>query len=338
MTFDERVDAIVKKNFTPRQARFLVMVMLHSGVCMRRQYCAFSRIVHGHVDRLFFERLTAEKIATAYDCAHQRARIYHVRHRALYHAIGEPDSRHRKPLPVPRAVEHLMLLDAVFARPDITWLATGRDKLAHFSHLLGHVLQRDELPQLVFGDHDGDDRTSTVRYFPDRLPIGIEPEHRGHVFVYLVTRAIPVDFRPFLLRHAELLRALPHWTIRLLVPTHLVSSTNTYIAAAWEELADPLRPEVIEELRWFFQERRRIASVGEGARSADPSRYRRACRAFSAPRYRVLYRTWTRLGSRAIDALGSRLLRDALERQTGRIESVALPRPYLHLSSLVGTA
>jgi hypothetical protein len=334
VTFDERVQAIVKRRFTPRQARFLVMVMLHSGVCMRRQYCAFARIVHGHVDRLFFERMTAEKIATAFDAAHHRARIYHVRHRALYRAIGEPHSRHRKPLPLARAVEHLMLLDAVLARPEVTWLATERDKLAHFSHRVGNVLQRDEFPQLVFGDAPN----TTTRYFPDGFPIGVEAEHRGYLFVYLVTREIPIDFRPFLLRHAELLRALPHWTIQLLVPTHLATASETYSAAAWEELAEPLRPQVVDELRWFFREQRRLSSAGEGAQSVDPSRYGSARQAFSAPRYRVLYRTWMRVGDRAISALASRVLRDALERQTGRIESIALPRPYLHLSSLVGTA
>ena len=33
MTFDERVQAVAKKGFTDRQARFLVTVMLHAGVC-----------------------------------------------------------------------------------------------------------------------------------------------------------------------------------------------------------------------------------------------------------------------------------------------------------------
>ena len=36
MTFDQRVREIAAKGFTERQARFLVTVMLHSGVCMIR--------------------------------------------------------------------------------------------------------------------------------------------------------------------------------------------------------------------------------------------------------------------------------------------------------------
>jgi hypothetical protein len=38
------------------------------------------------------------------------------------------------------------------------------------------------------------------------------------VFLYLVTREVPAEFRLFLLRHADLLKAVDEWTIRLLVP------------------------------------------------------------------------------------------------------------------------
>ena len=47
MTFDERVQAIAKKGFTERQGRFLTTVMLHTGVCVPRQYARFCGIVTG---------------------------------------------------------------------------------------------------------------------------------------------------------------------------------------------------------------------------------------------------------------------------------------------------
>lgn len=333
MTFDQRVREIAAKGFTERQARFLVTVMLHSGVCMIRQYCAFAGQVYGQKGRSFFAELTARKLATAFDCAHSRARIYHVHHRALYEAIGEPHSRLRKPLAVARAVENVMLLDAIITRQDVTWLATEREKTAHFAMCVGNAIRREEFPHLVFGDGP----STTVRYFPDRLPIGVEPRDH-HVFLYLVTREVPVDFRPFLLRHAALLRALPSWTIRLLVPGHLTEATDAYLSAARQELAAPLRPVVIDELHWYFEERRRLEASQNGATSSDPARYERLRKGFGAPRYTVLYRTWTHVGDRALSALGSRVLADALDRKTGRIEWQSLPRPYLHLSPLVGTA
>lgn len=43
MSPEEQVQAVVKFGFTQRQARFLVTVMLHSGVCLPRHYDAFAR-------------------------------------------------------------------------------------------------------------------------------------------------------------------------------------------------------------------------------------------------------------------------------------------------------
>jgi hypothetical protein len=334
VTFEARVDALVAKKFTERQARFLVTVMLHSGVCMIRQYCAFAGMVYGQTARDFFARLTSREIATAFDCAHKRARIYHIHHRALYEAIGEPHTRFRKPTTLARAVERLMLLDAVLANPEITWLATEQDKVAHFAMLVAKVLRRDEFPHLVFGDGVA----TTVRYFPDKLPIGVTADGREHIFLYLITRIAPVDFRPFLLRHANLLRALPRWTTRLLVPPHLVKASEAHVAAARQELASPLRPAVVDDLRWFFEERRRIGAADGEASSRDPARFLRVSRMFTAPRYRVLYRSWIHVGDAALDALASPVLAQALSRESGRIECQVLPRPYLHLSPLAGTA
>lgn len=334
MTFDDRVKEVMAKNFTERQARFLVMVMLHSGVCMMRQYCTFAGMVHGQTARDFFSRLTAQKWATAFAFAHKRARLYHIHNRILYEAIGEPHTRLRKPATLARAVERIMLLDALFDAKHVSWLATEKDKVEHFSFRLAKVLRREEFPHLVFGD--GAD--VTVRYFPDRWPIGIEPDGSGYVFVYLVTRRTPVDFRPFLFRHAELLRALPRWTVRLLVPSHLVAAIELHVEAARQELGSPLRPPVVDELHWYFRERKRLVERQGLAGSTNPARFAALSRAFAAPRYRVLFRTWRRLGNGVLYGLTSPVLANALAEQTGRIESQILPRPYLHLSALVGTA
>jgi hypothetical protein len=92
MTADDRVKAVVEFGFTERQARFLVTVMLHSGVCLLRQYTAFAGIVHGQKTRKFFAKLVRRKYATAYPCRHNRGRVYHVHHKPLYRAIGQPSS------------------------------------------------------------------------------------------------------------------------------------------------------------------------------------------------------------------------------------------------------
>jgi hypothetical protein len=238
MTWDERVEAVAAhtRGLTDRQAAFLVTVMLHAGVCVLRQYSTFAGMPHGRKVIDFFRLLVDRGYATAHSCRHNRARIFHIQYKPLYAAIGEPDNRHRKPTPLPRAVERLMVLDAVLADPTRTWLATEQDKLAHF--MLTHRIPRHDLPSLIFRSQD----TETVRSFPDKLPIGIGQYGEAYTFLYLVTRPGPVDFRAFLERHAELLRALREWTIRLLIPSHYARATRMYREAFREHFGMPLRP------------------------------------------------------------------------------------------------
>jgi hypothetical protein len=44
----------------------------------------------------------------------------------------------------------------------------------------------------------------TVRYVPDKLPIGYDRDYRRHVFMYPARSPSPMDFQVFILRHLEL--------------------------------------------------------------------------------------------------------------------------------------
>jgi hypothetical protein len=326
MTWEERVDAVLSHTtgVTERQASFLVTVMLYSGVCMDRQYCAFAGIPHGRKTTDFFRLLVERRYAAIHACRNNSARLFHVRYKPLYAAIGDPDSRHRKPMPLGRAVERLMVLDAVLVDRDRTWFATAEEKLAHFT--LAHRIGRQDLPSLTFRSQDAE----TVRYFPDKLPIGVDPDGT-YTFLYVVTRPGPLDFRAFLERHAELLRSLKTWTIRLLIPPHFARTAKAYQAAFREQLAMPLRPSNMDDLRWYFDARRQGRPHGD-------ERFDQAERAFNAPRFRALYRAWLARGEPVLDATLSPTLADKIERGTGQLECHVLAHQYLHLTPLVGTA
>lgn len=326
MTWEERVDAVAAeaRGLTDRQASFLVMVMLYAGVCMDRQYCAFANIPHGRKTIDFFQTLVDRGYARVQRSRSQRARLFHVFHRPLYEAIGDPDSRHRKPMSLGRAVERLMVLDAVLMDGQSTWLATEQEKLAHFTVV--HRIPYQDLPSLTFRAEEEE----TVRYFPDRLPIGVDREG-AYTFVYVVTRPGPIEFRAFLERHAELLRTLKVWTLRVLFPRHLARVVGVYRSAFREQLARPLRPSTVDDVLWYFQARR------AGCRSGD-ERFDQAVRGFSAPRFRVLYRAWLERGDAVLHATLSPVVVDKLERGLGRVECHVLAHEYLHLLPLVGTA
>jgi hypothetical protein len=200
--------AVVKFGFSERQARFLVTVMLHAGVCVPRQYAVFAGTAYGHKVTRFFDKLVERRYATASDCLHNRAALYHIQHQALYRAIGQPQSRYRRPVSARQAIDRVRLLDGVISHPELTWLATEDDKVAFFN-LMAPLLPPELLPHTVKAS------SGRVRLFPDALPIGVERNGRV-VLLYLVTGPFDSNVRSFLQRHAELLRALPGWTLQLL--------------------------------------------------------------------------------------------------------------------------
>jgi hypothetical protein len=330
MTCDERTQAVAKMGgFTERQARFLLTVMLQAGVCVPRQYATFCGIVHGQKTRKFFAKLVRLGLASMHDCRHNRASIYHLHQKALYRAIGQAESRLRRLLTLDHAIPRLMVLDAIVTSPDMVWLGTAEEKAAHLTAL--SAINSADPPHVTIGE--GDKRTS--RYFPDRLPIGIHPEGRA-VLVYVVNEQILDEFRVFLERHAPVLRTLRAWTLRIVVPPDLPKIGQRAKQVVWNQLLTPLRAEVIDELRWYFVQARTHPAP---SRCDDlDERFYVARDAFSAPRFKALYRMWKQDGDRALAELGSAALNDAVTAASGRVETLELEHRYGHLSPLVNVA
>ena len=64
MTSAERVQAVVDYGFTERQARFLVLVMRHAGLCVKRQYATFAGVANGGEKcNAFFHKLIGRRFA-----------------------------------------------------------------------------------------------------------------------------------------------------------------------------------------------------------------------------------------------------------------------------------
>jgi hypothetical protein len=331
MTFNERTAAVATHGFTPRQAAFLTTVMIHSGVFVARQYTTFAHVVFGQNTRDFLSRLTERRFATAHACWRGAGRIYHVHHKGLYRAIGEPDNRHRRPTTLARALERLMVLDVVLAAPELTWLGTEREKGAHFTE--GRSIAVEDLPSLVFNQSG----TRTVRLFPEKLPIGLGASN-DIVFVYVVADPTGRDFRAFLDSHRRLLQRLQRWTIRLAFPAGARDAQAVHFAIADDFAGPPLRNAVAEEFRWFCHARRALDEGGPTAGALDTHRYAAARRAFGASRFYAAYRAWRSAGDAVIHELLSPRLHQAWVRGEGRIEIHVLPHQYQRLAAAVATA
>ncbi len=242
MTFNQRVEALAPLGFTPRQTRFLVTVALHSGYCLRRQYAAHSGLAYGKNVRNFLDTLVSHKLATRFTYRANRGHLYHLFARSIYRALDQEDDRHRRHASPALIARRLMLLDAVLAQPNVTWLATSSDKLAYFREV--RRIPATDLPRAANApepDADADAIRAGVslrRYFGHKLPIGlvggsvagasVPADHKpsgalvdlsAHVqFVYLATEPGAAPFERFLRDHAALLRALPAWTVAVTQP------------------------------------------------------------------------------------------------------------------------
>jgi hypothetical protein len=332
MTFEERCDAVAKLGFTERQARFLTTVMLHTGVCVPRQYARYCRIVHGQKTRKFFAKLVRLGYASMYDCRHNRAQLYHLNRRAVYAAIGQATSRLQRPLPLSQAVHRLMVLDAIVEDPEMVWLGTTEDKTAHLTALTR--ITPGELPHVTAGN--GERRT--VRYFPDRLPIGIHMAGRG-VLVYVVLDPTLNDFRLFLERHAAVLRALRAWTVRVVIPMQLqvIEDLAQKVKQAFlTQLVVPaFSPSKIERIRQRFKDVRTQVypfDFGPTDQYVEDRDY------LAAPRYHVMFKVWKTEGDAALAGLSSGVIQGAFESGAGRVETLELGNRYGHLAPLVAVA
>lgn len=331
MTGGERAAAVQAYGFTPRQAVFITAVLLHGGVCVPRQYCGFAGITRGQVVQDFFGRLTAQRFATVYPCARKGAHVYHLHHKALYRAIGEAESRYRRRASVERALERLMILDAVLMKSELRWLATEREKVTYCRH---RKLSEEDLPRVTF---EGP-ASRTVRYFAEKLPLGVSERSDEVALLYLVTDPTGRVFRTFLETHRALLQCLSSWRLLLVLPRALATAEAAHRAAVSDLCATPLRPAVLDEFRWFCGVRRTLEQGVAQRMAFDAARYGRARRAFSTPRFFAAYREWLRGGDASLGRLLSPALSDAWRTGAAALETLVLPYVYADLSPLVQTA
>jgi hypothetical protein len=263
-------------------------------------------------------------VASMHDCRHNRARIYHVNQRALYTAIGEDDSTLRRRMSINRAIQRLMLLDAIVEDPDLVWLATADEKAANLTALTS--IAPADLPHTTIGEGDA----RKVRYFPERLPIGIHLAGRG-VIVYVFGTPDLDGFRVFVERHAALLRALPAWTLRIVEPPEYPGIGEQATKVVEQHLMTPLIPATMDEMRWYFDQLR-------SASPSDMARFHRDRGAFSNPHMQLLYRLWKQDGEGALGSVNSHAIREAIEASRGRIEVLELGHRYGHLSPLAAVS
>ena len=169
VSFGQRAATLRGLGWPPRQAEWLTLVCLHSGVFVRSQYQARYKVTAAPATRFVSALVDAGVVREAGLLDRRGGRptsICRVHSRPLYRALGIEDSRHRRSASPEVTMRRLLSLDYVLEHPDLGWLPTEPEKLAYFQRLgisstvLPHRLHR--VP--------GADRP-TRRRFPLNLPI-----------------------------------------------------------------------------------------------------------------------------------------------------------------------
>jgi hypothetical protein len=325
MTAAERVQAVVDHGFTDREARFLVLVMRHGGVCVRHQYAAFAGVANGG-DRCnaLFAKLVRRGFARAVKCVHNRARLYHVHHKPLYYAIGEVHSRYRRTVPARAVDERLIRLDAALLSPELEWLTTRSDKLASLVERASTGPSEQSQP-----NQDASD------LLPGTFPIGVDRTGRS-ILIYVASKPWTDDFRSFLVGHVPLLAVTRTWTLRIVFPSALRRVVPDYERAVHEELESPLDAQTINDLGWYFFHVRRRTDWSQypSGGGVVKARFVRCAKAFSGPRFTRLYRCWLTAREAALTPLPA-AISEALAAGRASVEHVVLPHDYEAFSPVV---
>jgi len=158
--------------WTGREAKWIALVCLHSGVFTRDQISDWLGINRFKALR-FVQDITARRLAS--EDALESRKVCRISARSIYRALGAEDIRHRRFASTEVLLRRLLSLDYVIDHTALPWLPTEPEKVAAFEAL---GIERRSLPVRTYrGRAD-----ATRRYFPLKLPVALDAERA--VFVY----------------------------------------------------------------------------------------------------------------------------------------------------------
>ena len=152
-----------------REAEWIALVCLHSGVFTRAQFCHFFEGAARIRAMRFVRDLVDRELAVEFDLRNSNgvARACRISHKPIYRELGIENVRHRREADDSLLLRRLLSLDFILEHPELPWLPTEQEKVAFFD-LLG--IDRHRIPHRIY---HGAVRKQT-RYFALKLPIACD--------------------------------------------------------------------------------------------------------------------------------------------------------------------
>ena len=156
--------------WTGREAEWIALVCLHSGVFTRPQFCRYfeteSKRAHRFVKALVERRAAVESDHLMFNGG---ARLCRISSKPIYRALGVENIRHRRKARAGVVMRRLLSLDYVLEYPGMNWLPAEPEKVEFFE---GLGLSRRLIPRRIYYGAAG----AAKRYFALKLPLAADRE------------------------------------------------------------------------------------------------------------------------------------------------------------------
>ena len=148
-----------------REAEWIALVCLHSGVFTRAQFCHYFNTDRKQALR-FVKALINRRAAVESDhlTFNGGGRTCRISSKPIYRALGVENIRHRRTAHPPVVMRRLLSLDFVLEHPGMNWLPAELEKVAFFD---GLGLSRRLIPRRIYYGAVG----AQKRYFALKLPL-----------------------------------------------------------------------------------------------------------------------------------------------------------------------
>ena len=170
----DRADALVRAGWTRREAEWLALVCLHSGVFLRSQYLAFIGRTNPALANRFVRRCRKHAVEQPWNGS--RLRICRIAARRIYRTLGAEHVRHRRPAAPEVVLRRLLSLDYVLEHPRAAWLPTEDEKV---NALTAAGIAKELLPRRLYQGAVG----AQYRYFPHKMPVALDGGRATFLFV-----------------------------------------------------------------------------------------------------------------------------------------------------------
>ena len=160
-----REQALASLGWTGREAEWIALVCLHSGVFTRPQFCRYfdadSKRAHRFVKAIIGRGCGVE---SEWPVVNGGGKSCRISSKPIYRALGIENIRHRRKTTVSVLRRRLLSLDFVLKHPGLNWLPTEGEKVEFIEGLGVHS---NLIPRRIYYGDDG----AKNRYFTLKLPI-----------------------------------------------------------------------------------------------------------------------------------------------------------------------